>query len=41
VLQNKKYRLLGYAYRSFLAGLLSSAATFILAQTGVLSLQAL
>jgi len=28
VLQHKKYRLLGYAYRSFLAGLVASAALF-------------
>jgi len=28
VLQNKKYRLLGYAYRTFLAGLIASAGIF-------------
>jgi hypothetical protein len=28
VLQHKKYRLLGYAYRSFLTGLIASAALF-------------
>ncbi len=28
VLQNKKYRLLGYAYRTFLAGLIASASVF-------------
>lgn len=29
VLQNKKYRMLGYAYRVFLAGLVASAITFV------------
>ncbi len=29
VLQNKKYRLLGYAYRIFLAGLVASCATYV------------
>ncbi len=29
VLQNKKYRMLGYAYRSFLAGLVASCAAYI------------
>ena len=29
VLQNKKYRLLGYAYRIFLAGLVASFAAFV------------
>jgi hypothetical protein len=30
VLQNKKYRMLGYAYRIFLVGLVASFAAFIL-----------
>jgi hypothetical protein len=35
VLRNKKYRLLGYAYRTFLAGLIASAAVFVLQFLGV------
>ncbi|MDP9056874.1 MAG: DUF5706 domain-containing protein [Pseudomonadota bacterium] len=35
VLQHKKYRLLGYAYRSFLAGLIASAALFAAQYFGV------
>jgi hypothetical protein len=30
VLQNKKYRMLGYAYRIFLAGLVASCASYII-----------
>jgi hypothetical protein len=29
VLQNKKYRLLGYAYRMFLVGLIASCAAYV------------
>jgi hypothetical protein len=29
VLQHKKYRMLGWAYRIFLAGLVASAAAFV------------
>ena len=36
VLQNKKYRRLGYAYRIFLAGLVCSAAVFVAGLTGVM-----
>ncbi len=35
VLRNKKYRLLGYAYRTFLAGLVASAAVFAVQFFGV------
>ena len=35
VLQHKKYRLLGYAYRSFLIGLVASAATFLAGLAGI------
>jgi hypothetical protein len=35
VLRNKKYRLLGYAYRTFLAGLIASAAVFAVQLFGV------
>ena len=30
VLQNKKYRMLGYAYRTFLAGLVASCAAYVI-----------
>jgi hypothetical protein len=35
VLRNKKYRLLGYAYRTFLAGLIASAVVFVVQFFGV------
>ena len=35
VLQHKKYRLLGYAYRTFLAGLVTSAVVFVVQFSGL------